>query len=158
MMEKTLTPPYAVKREEAAVMWFLGGVRTHVLATAEQTGGAFGLVEHVIPAGDGSPWHVHHAEDEAFYVVEGEMTFRCGDQKLRAGPGTFVFGPRGIPHGFRVEGSQPARLLLMCTPGGFEHFIIDLSESTPPSGPPDMEKLIAVAAEYNCEIFGPFPD
>ena len=73
------------------------GVPTRVLATAEQTGGAFGLIEHVIPAGDESPWHVHHAEDESFYVVEGHMTFLCGEQRVQAGPGTFVYGPREIP-------------------------------------------------------------
>ena len=91
---------YALAREEGETLWFLG-VPTRVIATAEQTGGAFGLIEHVIPAGGESPWHVHHAEDEAFYVVEGQMTFLCGEQKVRAGAGTFVYGPREIPHGFR---------------------------------------------------------
>ena len=76
------------------------GVPTRVLATAEQTGGAFGLIEHVIPAGDESPWHVHHAEDESFYVVEGHMTFLCGEQRVQAGPGTFVYGPREIRMAF----------------------------------------------------------
>ncbi len=154
---ETITQPYGLRRDEGMTLWFLG-IPTHVLATAEQTGGAFGLLEHVIPAGAASPWHVHHAEDEAFYVVEGEMTFLCGDQRLRAGPGTFVYGPRDIPHGFRVEGTQPARLLLQCTPGGFERFVIDLSESTPPSGPPDFAKMMALAAQYNSEILGPLPE
>ncbi len=106
-----ITQPYALAREEAEALWFMG-IPTRVLATAEQTGGAFGLIEHVIPAGDESPWHVHHAEDEAFYVVEGQMTFLCGEQRVQAGPGTFVYGPREIPHGFRVEGTQPATMLL----------------------------------------------
>ncbi|NTU83671.1 MAG: cupin domain-containing protein [Chloroflexales bacterium] len=137
-------------------MWFLG-LPTRVLATAAQTGGGFGLVEHVMPPGAASPWHVHHMEDEAFYVVEGALTFRCGDQELRAGPGTFVYGPREIPHGFRVEGSQAARLLLLCTPGGFEQFIIDLSEPTPPTGPPDLEQMLTLARHYHCDILGPWP-
>ena len=72
--------PYALAREEGETLWFLG-VPTRVIATAEQTGGAFGLIEHVIPAGGESPWHVHHAEADAFYVVEGQMTFLCGEQK-----------------------------------------------------------------------------
>ena len=78
--------PYALTREEGQALWFIG-VPTRVLATAEQTGGTFGLIEHVIAAGEdsASPWHVHHAEDEAFYVVEGQMTFLCGDQRV---PGT----------------------------------------------------------------------
>ena len=149
--------PYALAREEGETLWFLG-VPTRVIATAEQTGGAFGLIEHVIPAGGESPWHVHHAEDEAFYVVEGRMTFLCGEQKVRAGAGTFVYGPRGIPHGFRVEGDQPARVLLQCTPGGFEHFVMEMSEAESPSGPPDMERLMSVAARYDNEILGPLPE
>jgi quercetin dioxygenase-like cupin family protein len=152
-----ITQPYALAREEAEALWFMG-IPTRVLATAEQTGGAFGLIEHVIPAGDESPWHVHHAEDESFYVVEGHMTFLCGEQRVQAGPGTFVYGPREIPHGFRVEGTEPAMMLLQCTPGGFEHFVIEMSESAPPTGPPDMERLMALATKYDIEILGPLPD
>src|SRR5215213_5844713 len=110
--------PYALAREEGQALWFMG-IPTRLLATAEQTGGAFGLIEHVIiPAGEdsASPWHVHHAEDEAFYVVEGQMTFLCGEQKVEAGPGTFVYGPREIPPeshagsrvAFRREEDAPA--------------------------------------------------
>ena len=152
----TTAPAYGLRRDEGTPIWFLG-IPTRVLATAAQTGGAFGLVEHVMPPGAASPWHVHHAEDEAFYVVEGALTFRCGDQELRAGPGTFVYGPREIPHAFRVEGSHPVRLLLLCTPGGFEQFIIDLSAPTPPSGPPDLEPMLALAPHYRCELLGPWP-
>jgi quercetin dioxygenase-like cupin family protein len=133
-----------------------------VKATAKQTGGAFGLIEQVMAAGFASPWHVHHAEDEAFYVIEGELTFLCGDQKMQAGPGTFVYAPRDIPHGFRVEGTQEARVLLHFTPGGFEQFAIELSEPTPPAGPPDinawMEKVMALATQYNLEVLGPLPE
>jgi mannose-6-phosphate isomerase-like protein (cupin superfamily) len=146
--------PYTLAREEGEKLWFLGAP-TRVIATAEQTGGAFGLIEQLIPAGSESPWHVHHAEDESFYVVEGKMIILCGEQKVQAGPGTFVYGPRGIPHGFRVEGDQPARVLLQCTPGGFEHFIMEMSESAPPSGPPDMERLMSLAGKYGNEILGP---
>jgi mannose-6-phosphate isomerase-like protein (cupin superfamily) len=151
------TQPYALAREEGEELWFLGAP-TRVIANAEQTGGAFGLIEQVIPAGSESPLHVHHAEDESFYVVEGRMTFLCGDQKVHAEAGTFVYGPRGIPHGFRVEGEQPARVLLQCTPRGFEHFVMEMSEPAPPSGPPDMQRLISVAAKYGNEILGPLPE
>ena len=75
--------PYALAREVGETLWFFGAP-ARVIATAEQTGGAFGLIEQVIPAGSKSPWHVHHAEDEAFYVVDGQMTFLCGDQKVQA--------------------------------------------------------------------------
>ena len=106
--------------------------------------------------GFASPYHTHHLEDEAFYVVEGEMAFVCGGNWTRAKPGTFVFGPRGIPHGFKVLGDARARLLLLCTPGGFEQFVMDLAEPAP--APPDMAKLVMVAAKYKIEIHGPLPE
>ncbi|NTU80454.1 MAG: cupin domain-containing protein [Chloroflexales bacterium] len=96
-------------------MWFIG-ILVVMKATSEQTGGAFGLVEQVLPAGFVSPYHVHHAEDEAFYVLEGQITFICGGEKLRGEPGTYVFGPRDIPHGVRVEGPDP-RFVSPATPG-----------------------------------------
>jgi quercetin dioxygenase-like cupin family protein len=159
---ETITRPYALAREEGEALWFLG-TPTWVKATSDQTGGALGLVEHVLPAGSESPWHLHHTEDEAFYVVEGEMTFICGDKKIAAGPGAWVWGPRGVPHGFRVEGTSPARLLLFCTPAGFEQFIIEMGVpatdwESPPAGPPDMEQLVNVAARYRIDILGPLPD
>ena len=86
------------------------------------------------------------------------MTFLCGEQKVRAETGTFFYGPRGIPQGFRVAGDQPARVLLQCTTGGFEHFVMEMSEPAPPSGPPDTERLISEAAKYGNEILGPLPD
>jgi quercetin dioxygenase-like cupin family protein len=158
------TLPYALAREEGQPLWFLGTL-TLLKATGEQTGGAFGLIEQVLPPGFSSPWHLHHQEDEAFYVVEGEMTFLCGEARVKAGPGAFVYGPRGIPHGFRAEGTAPARLLLLCTPGGFEQFVAELSAPAaglvlppPAAGPPDMENLMAMAARYKIEILGPLPE
>ena len=153
---------YVSTREEEQTLWFLG-VLTQVKATGEQTRGAYGLVEQVLPAGFASPWHLHHNEDETFYVIEGRMTILCGEARIAARPGTWAFGPRNIPHGFRVEGNDPARLLLLTTPSGFEHFILEMSEkatdpATPPSTPPDMEKLMAVAAKYQIDILGPLPE
>jgi quercetin dioxygenase-like cupin family protein len=154
--------PYMLAREEGAAIWFIG-ILVVMKATSEQTGGAFGLVEQVLPAGFASPYHVHHAEDEAFYVLEGQITFICGGEKLRGEPGTYVFGPRDIPHGVRVEGTVPARMLLLVTPGGFERFWQDMGEpaqtfTIPPPGPVDMEKLMALAPKYNLEILGPLPE
>jgi quercetin dioxygenase-like cupin family protein len=157
MQTQTQSSPYARVPETDPTRWFLG-VPTRFLATRAQTGGAYGLVEQQVPIGGGSPWHVHHGEDEAFYVVEGEVSVRIGEQTLRAGPGGFVFAPRDIPHGFRVEGTQPARLLLLLTPGGFEGFFDAMSEPAPPAGPPDLDHLVRAAAGYHCEIFGPWPE
>ena len=98
-------------------------------------------------------------------MIEGEVLFIIGDeqQRITAGPGTYVFGPREIPHGFRVQGSAPARMLVETTPAGFEHFVLALSEPAPasgfpPAGPPDMEKVMAAAATANLEILGPLPE
>jgi len=89
-------------------------------------------------------------------VLEGELEFVCGGKWLTAGPGTYIFGPREIPHGFRVIGTSPARLLFLCSPGGFEHFVREMSESAP--APPDMAKLMALAAKYQVDILGPLPE
>jgi quercetin dioxygenase-like cupin family protein len=148
--------PIVTSLEERAATWFLG-VETWLRATSAQTGGALGLVEQVIPAGFESPYHVHHAEDEAFYVIEGQIRFISGERSWLAGAGGFAFLPRDIPHGFRVEGDTPARVLLLVTPGGFEGFVAELSEPAPPAGPPDLAKVVQVAAGYNLDILGPLP-
>lgn len=154
--------PYALSRQEGRAVWFLGALST-TKATGEQARGAFGLVEQLIPAGFASPYHVHHAEDESFYVLEGEATFICDGQKLEARPGSYIFGPRGIPHGFRVEGSTPARMLILATPPGFEQFVEEVGEpakelTLPLQEPPDMEKLMLLAEKHQIEILGPLPE
>lgn len=162
-MMLTQQKPYALAHDDGQALWFLGNVLTHVKASGEQTDGAYGLVEQILPAGFASPWHMHHAEDETFYVLEGAITFLCGEMRVAGGPGTFVYGPRGVPHGFRASADSPARLLLLNTPAGFERFVLELSEpatavSSPPTAPPDLAKLMAVAARYNIDILGPLPE
>src|SRR5436305_14365092 len=83
-------------------IWFLRN-RMTVKATAETTGGAFGLVETQIAPGFSPPLHVHHREDEAFYVLEGEVTMRCGERSFRATAGSFAWLPRDVPHPLIVE-------------------------------------------------------
>jgi quercetin dioxygenase-like cupin family protein/ketosteroid isomerase-like protein len=146
--------PYVNTAEEPPI-YFLG-LPTILRATSRTTNGAYGLVENSMPPGFESPYHTHHLEDEAFYVLEGDMAFVCDGRWTIAAPGTYVFGPRNIPHGFKVLGDAPARLLLLCTPGGFEQFVVDMSEPTP--APPDMAKLMAVAAKYSVDILGPLPE
>jgi len=102
------TRPYALAREEGRALWFLGTLLI-VKATGEQTGGAFGLIDNVLPAGFASPYHVHRNEDESFYVVEGEMAFYVGDERVKAGPGAFVYGPRGVPPRVRGGGGRSRR-------------------------------------------------
>src|SRR3982750_3870596 len=91
-----------------ASVWFLGNLMV-VKATAQGTNGAFVLLESLIPAGASPPMHIHEREDEACWVLEGEVTFRCADETFAATPGSFVFLPRNVPHTFRVEGRSEER-------------------------------------------------
>ena len=135
------------------------GLPTFLRASSANTEGRFFMVEQPsMPPGAASPYHTHRHEDEMFYVVDGEVAVVLDGQWSKAGPGTFVFGPRGVPHGFQVVGSSPARLLVMGMPGGFENFVLELAEpaGTPPS-PPDLGRVVTVAARYGIEIHGPLP-
>jgi len=101
------------------------------------------------------------AAAEAFYLLGGEATFISGDRRIKATGGSYLFLPRDIPHGFKVE--APTRLLIMTTPAGFEQFVIEMSEpatdlTSSPASPPDMEKLTRLAAKYQIEILGPLPE
>ena len=146
--------------------WWLGMLAT-IKATGEQTGGQFSLVEILAPDGFGSELHVHHREDEGFYILEGEMTFYVGDQVIKAHPGSYLFGPRNVPHAFTVD-SGPARLLFVLSPAGFEGLIREMGEParslTVPSQldeEPDeaeMVRMAAIGARYGAEILGPPPN
>jgi quercetin dioxygenase-like cupin family protein len=88
----------------------------------------FSLIENVGPSAGESRYHVHHNEDEAFYVLEGEMTVYVEGEKINAEPGTWVYAPREVPHEFRIEGASPAKFLLLYTPAGFEQFFVEVGE------------------------------
>jgi quercetin dioxygenase-like cupin family protein len=144
---------------EGQAVWFLQN-RMVLKATVESTGGAFGLVESLIAPGAAPPLHVHYQEDEAFYVLEGELTFRCGDETTRATAGSFVFLPRGVPHGFVVESDTPVRMLTLLVPGGGEHIFVEAGRPAegpglPPAAPPDIPLLKRVAEKYGNAIVGP---
>jgi mannose-6-phosphate isomerase-like protein (cupin superfamily) len=140
--------------------WFLGS-RMEVKATAADTGGLFGLIDQSdAPPGFVAPPHVHHAEDEAFYILEGQITVHRGDEVFSAAAGTFVWLPRDIPHWFQVAGTAPCRLLQWTFPGGLERFFVEMGHpitdpTTPPDGPPDVARLLDLAARYHVEILSP---
>src|SRR6266567_7542064 len=109
-MTDTIVSPIAYGQGEGEARWFLGFLVT-IKASAETTGGRVAVIEHLAPQGAGSPLHVHHYEDEWFYVTEGELTFWVGGQLIKAATGSFVYGPRNIPHTFIVSSPQ-ARFLV----------------------------------------------
>jgi mannose-6-phosphate isomerase-like protein (cupin superfamily) len=157
--EKTAADAQFLAPGEGRAIWFLRN-RMTVKATAASTGGAYGLVESIIAPGFSPPLHVHHREDEAFYVLEGEVTMQCGDRTFTATAGAFVFLPRDVPHTFVVEGDRPARMLTLLSPGGGEGVFIDGGrvpehEGMPPATPPDIPALKRVAEAYGSEIIGP---
>jgi quercetin dioxygenase-like cupin family protein len=152
--------PIAHGPGEGEHFWFFGGLTT-IKSDAAQTRGRVTVTEQIATRGVGSPLHVHHNEDEWFYVVDGEVTFWAGGETVVAGAGSFVFGPRDVPHTFVVN-SEQARFLLVTEPAGFEGFVRALGtpvaapELPPtPTAPPDMEPILRAAAEYGLEILGP---
>ena len=151
----------ALQPGEGDARWFLGALLT-IKSSAATTDGRVAVIEHHAPQGHGSPLHVHHNEDEWFYVIDGELTFLVGGERIVARSGGFVYGPRGIPHIFQVTSEGPSRFLLVAEPGGFEAMVraagVPATEpGLPPSEspPPDMELLGAAAAAQGIEILGP---
>lgn len=153
--------PYFLSPGEGKAIWFMGGLITYK-AEGQNNGGAFGLLEFLLPAGFSPPPHTHQMEDEAWYILEGTLKVTCGDQTFTVTPGCYVFQPRGIPHGFQVEGDQPARVLQISTPIGHEHFYEEMGEpakerALPPPGPVNVEKMLGLMSKYRIEPSGPPP-
>jgi mannose-6-phosphate isomerase-like protein (cupin superfamily) len=156
---------FAHEPGEGEAWWWVGMVAT-IKATKEQTGGRYTLVEIIAPEGYGSVLHVHHREDEGFWILEGELTFYVGDQTIKAKPGSFLFGPKDVPHAFTVD-SGPARLLFVLSPAGFEDLVRDMGEPAraltvppQPEAPPDeaeMQQMSTIGARHGVELLGPPP-
>jgi len=103
---------------------------------SEQTGGRVAVVDITVPPGwPGPPLH-HHDFDEAFYVLEGALTFQLGDELRTAGPGELVFAPRGAHHTLANLSAAPARYLLICTPASFERYFDRLAAEADGTDPP----------------------
>jgi quercetin dioxygenase-like cupin family protein len=153
----------SVAEAEGPAFWFLNNLCI-LKATTESTGGAFSMVYQVAAPGHATPYHLHHVEDEAFYVLDGEFTFVCNGEKTVVGTGGYIFLPRGIPHGIRVSGFAPATMLILATPGtGFVGMMQEMAEPArervlPPPSPPDLKRLTQLCAKYQIDILGPSPE
>ena len=126
------------------------------LVVGADTGGAYAVQQQATQPGGGPPLHRHSREDEGFCVLEGEYEFRVGEQTLRAGPGTFVFGPRGIPHTFKCVGPGPGKIQVIISPPGLEAFFEEV-DVLARQGPPDMGRVVALAGKYGVDFLGPPP-
>jgi quercetin dioxygenase-like cupin family protein len=150
-----MTNAFEVGSEEGEARWWLGALAV-IKATAADTGGSLTVVDVTDPPGVEAPLHVHHREDESFWILEGEVTFEVGGKTIEAGGGGLVFGPRGVPHRYKV-GPAGSRMLFILTPGGFEDLIRATSDPArsrtlpPPGHPmPDEERMIAAQAAAGC--------
>ena len=138
------------------------GDRYTFLLTGADTGGTHAVFEFYVPAGSGSPPHVHRREDEAFYIIDGEFEFTVAGKPVRVAAGGFLLGRRGVPHNFKNIGATPGRMVVTVTPAGLEGFFSEIGTrlATPDAAPTlptpeDIQKLLRTAPKYGLEIFLP---
>jgi quercetin dioxygenase-like cupin family protein len=139
--------------------WFIDNLaRIHV--GGEHTDGRYAIVEMAGRRGDMPPLHVHHREDEVFYVLDGSLTLHLPGEHVELSAGAAFRAPRAVPHVYRVE-SETARWLTFCHPAGFDDFVLEAStpapanELPPPGRPVDADALAAAAARHEIELLGP---
>ena len=149
-----------LKKGEGDSFWVLGDLYTFKV-TGEQTNGAFTVIDQVIQPQGGPPPHIHHREDEAFYVLEGTFSLLSGDQQTDAEAGTFVYIPRGTVHTFKNIGQKPGRLLVTITPAGLEEFFYAIGSpardltTPPPFDPAVIDKIMKLARNHQMEVILP---
>jgi len=130
-------------------------------ALGEDTGGSLVLLEARVPPLGGPPPHIHHAEDEFFWLLEGELEFLTNGRTFTANAGSFVYVPKGTTHCFKNMGTQTTRMLAAFTPAGIEGMFFEVgrpaTEGSSPARPDqeEIEKLLAAAPRYNVEILPP---
>ena len=152
----------AVPAGEGEARWWGDGL-VEVKATAADTGGQMTILEVTEPPNKEAPLHVHHREDEAFWILDGSATFELGDRTIAARAGDYLLGPRDVPHRY-TTGSEGCRMLFILTPAGFEELMRALSRpagsrSLPPAGEempsPSDEEMAGIRATiqaHGCEL------
>ena len=151
MLRSLRTKPYMLDNDEGQFLQALGA-SVSIKATSEQTGDVFNLFEVSCQPDYATPLLIHYIEDVAVYILDGRVTFFWGSEKREGVPGSYFYQPRGTPHGFRVKGEAPARILYMTLPAGFDRFVLE--HKLPPSeSEPETD-----AARYKIEILGPLPE
>jgi quercetin dioxygenase-like cupin family protein len=149
-----------VTEGEGERLWVVDELMTFKVS-GEDTGGAYSLTDSVVPPGGGPPPHIHHREDEAFWVLEGELEVMVGESTFRASAGSFVHLPKDIAHAYENVGPGPARFLTLMVPAGLEKLFAEVGKpgsdvsSPPPFEEEDIDKLLALAPKYGAEILPP---
>ena len=156
----TVAKPYRVASGVGlADVWWKSG-RITVKTAGAETGNAFSQIETDDPRGTGPPLHLHHNEDETFYVLEGEVTVVVGDERIDLKAGDYLFGPRGVAHAYVVR-SERARMLVTASPAGVEQVFVSLGVPVTGAEPPidavmpPMDELVRLFAGYGCEFLWP---
>lgn len=140
------------------IQWVLGSFIVYKVRGGNEQNTTF---EEIVPAQMSGPRHFHYDQDEAFYILEGQYTFHVGADSIEAGPGSFIYVPRGTVHSVKNTGTTPGKALVTITPGPLVHFfdevgvpVHDMASFQAPSGPPDMEKVGGSARRHRIELVG----
>jgi quercetin dioxygenase-like cupin family protein len=154
-----MTAAFLLGPGDGESVWTLGGRFTRKLGRRDAVDGV-AVLEALAFRTTEPPVHIHRNEDEAWYVLEGAMTFHVGDTVMEATRGSFAFAPRGIPHAFTVD-IEPTRVLVFAMPAGFEGFAFELgvpaTSDEAPAGlaVPAPDVLGPVAERYGIDVVGP---
>lgn len=155
---KMTHPPTVRKPGEGKTIAVVGDVY-RFMATGEETDGRYAMFEARVLPGGGPPPHIHSREEESFYVLEGEITFQIGQERLVAGPGTFANMPVGSLHCFKNESDKPVRMVISVAPAGLEKMFLEVGQpvaqgvdSAPPPTMEEINRLLSAAPRYGVEI------
>jgi quercetin dioxygenase-like cupin family protein len=158
--------PFANVADPTQMLLTSFGATFLVRTQGAQTGNGVAVLEWTFPAGRGFPMHIHRREDELLYLLEGTLILVLGDDRSAVGPGTFIYGPRNVPHGFRASDAGPVRFVETFLPSGLEQYFIETSQPNTDQGRAAMTAAAAAVtpdvvlkqmAKYGIEIVGPVP-
>jgi mannose-6-phosphate isomerase-like protein (cupin superfamily) len=149
-------PAGAVSPEPSSTAYWSLGHLAIVHLAGEDTEGRFSFIEHLSPPGERPPMHVHRREGQLWYVLEGELTVTVAAETRGCSPGEWAYGPPRVPHTHEVTSEEPARILEINSPAGFEEFVAAAGEPAPeltlPPHAPDLSHAIALARAYGIEV------
>lgn len=155
--QMTALDPLAVSSNQGDARWWFGTLAV-IKTTAAQTGGQLTIIDVTNPPGFEGPLHVHHRDDEGFWILEGSVTLKVGETTIEASAGDYLFAPRDIPHRYTV-GDAGCRMLFLMVPGGMEDIVRATSEPAasltlppPPDKEPDIDAIKAISKEHGYDL------